>query len=207
MLRRHRKCVFHDVSVCLRRTRGDSAVKISLKTREPFWNPLVPRRLVLIRLQRAAMFRTARSDAIAPSSKLDDWGQQVCLRRCKNASIMMLCRATNVARATGRRTFADGPLLKTMLYDLHVCSQRTAKDPRPPARPVAIRTAHWLRDAVTAPMRNRPCTDGTGLHTRAATPSPCRRIKDTHARRSSAAARWCRSPATSCPCSTRAPAF
>ena len=129
MLRRHRKCVFHDVSVCLRRTRGDSAVKISLKTRELFWNPLVPRRLVLVRLQRAAMFRTARSDAIAPSSKLDDWGQQACLRRCKNASIMMLCRATNVARATGRRTFADGPLLKTMLYDLHVCSQRTAKDP------------------------------------------------------------------------------
>ena len=99
------------------------------KTRELFRNPLVPRRLVLIRLQRAAMFRTARSDAIAPSSKLDDWGQQACLRRCKNASIMMLCRATNVARATGRRTFADGPLLKTMLYDLHVCSQRTAKDP------------------------------------------------------------------------------
>ena len=129
MLRRHRKCVFHDVSVCLRRTRGDSAVKISLKTRELFWNPLVLRRLVSTRLQRAAMFRTARSDAIAPSSKLDDWGQQACLRRCKNASIMMLCRATNVARATGRRTFADGPLLKTMLYDLHVCSQRTAKDP------------------------------------------------------------------------------
>merc|ERR1719454_1496112 len=32
----------------------------------------------------------------------------------------MLCRATNVARATGRRTFADGPLLKTMLYELPV---------------------------------------------------------------------------------------
>ena len=173
MLRRHRKCVFHDVSVCLRRTRGDSAVKISLKTREPFWNPLVPRRLVLIRLQRAAMFRTARSDAIAPSSKLDDWGQQACLRRCKNASIMMLCRATNVARATGRRTFADGPLLKTMLYDLHVCSQRTAKDP----------------SAARAPYRHQKCSRAAQRRRRVdAQPPVHRRHRIAHTRRDAVAA-------------------
>jgi hypothetical protein len=44
---------------------------------------------------------------------------------------MMLSRATDAARKalTQRRYASSDNLLKTMLYDLHVCSQRTIKDP------------------------------------------------------------------------------
>ena len=172
MLARHCRCVFTTNRYACAAHKAIPLEASLQKTRELFGNPLVPRRLVLIRLQRAAMYRTARSDAIAPSSKLDDWGQQACLRRCKNASIMMLCRATNVARATGRRTFADGPLLKTMLYDLHVCqpahSKRSIDRPRaqsplamltrcatPPLRRCATARAPTAPDCTYAPRRRR----------------------------------------------------